>query len=252
MTRHSIFRREKKLQVRVDRDTLQRIHSMVEKGVASDVSDYLRQALAAKLELDSRGEHSIVVDLTPEMTKEMELYLKTGDAKSQRIENLRDLILYAVRAFLNGRRLSIIASFDYPVFLKVADNHFITVCTHKPGIAIKWRELLTYLHTKNQNIKVYMHASYREDESLREAYLTAVTRSCIYRIGKFTDTVTSDLELQQTLSLIRQLGISLEIRDDDTSLSQIREIFEYAERMEDSRNKYNLEEVKYLHYLSEG
>jgi hypothetical protein len=252
MTRRSLFRRGKKVQVRVDDDTMQRIRLMIERGVAADVSDYLRQALAMKLELDSRGENSIVVDLTPEMIKEMTLYLKTKEAKTIRIENFRDLILYAVRGFLSYNRPSIIVASRYPIFINLYERYFVTICTHKPAIAFKWRELLTYLRQKSRAVKVMMHASYRQDGSLREAYLTAITASYIYIIGKFINTVTSELELQTTLSLIKQLGISVEVREEgDPSYSQIRELFEYAERVESTQPKYTLEEVKYMHYLSE-
>jgi hypothetical protein len=137
-----------------------------------------------------------------------------------------------------------------PIFINLYERYFVTICTHKPAIAFKWRELLTYLRQEGRAVKVMMHASYRQDGSLREAYLTAITASYIYIIGKFINTVTSELELQTTLSLIKQLGISVEVREEgDPSYSQIRELFEYAERVESTQPKYTLEEVKNMHYL---
>ena len=136
-----------------------------------------------------------------------------------------------------------------PIF-KLKDRYFVTICTREPERAVKWRELITYLHQNSKGVKVMMHASYRQDGSLREAYLTAITASYIYIIGKFINTVTSELELQTTLSLIKQLGIPVEVREEgDPSYSQIRELFEYA--VTHPLPKYTIEEVKNIQYLSE-
>ncbi len=235
----------RKIEIRVEEQTYKAIESQIKAGEARDISSYVRKALELKLRKNNHQTTTNISKLlTDELEQEMENFLNSSLAAKLGIENKHQLISQAVRSFLHTYRPFLHRTDSTRIFLRLNDTIYVTICTTRPGLAYHWRQLLKFIHENGIAIKVKLYLS-RDSEHLIEAYLAALTVNATFIIGKFTETTTAKMELEDTLTLINELGIPLEIiTATDQSYKGTQHLLEEAQQKEQQLEAYTLKEIE--------